>query len=154
MFKEIRRKDRQLSKNEIKNILDKGSYGILSTFGENGYPYGVPVNYFYFENAVYFHCAQGVGHKIENINYNNKVSFTIVTKDNIDSGKFTTRYESVILFGKAYEVADNKEIYFEKLIDKFSPDFKKEGLKYIKTGADSTGLYKIEIEHITGKANK
>lgn len=42
---DIRRSDRAQSESTAVEILKKGSYGVLSTVGADGYPYGVPVNY-------------------------------------------------------------------------------------------------------------
>lgn len=64
MFYEMRRKDRLLTEKEAKEILSEGEYGVLSTIGEDGYPYGVPVNYVYLNDSIYFHCAADVGHKL------------------------------------------------------------------------------------------
>ena len=41
---EIRRKDRAVDENAALEILKSGSFGVLSTIGADGYPYGVPVN--------------------------------------------------------------------------------------------------------------
>ena len=76
MFKEIRLKDRATKNEKTIEIIEKGSFCVLSTIGDDGYPYGVPLNYTYFDNCICFHCAQE-GHKIENINFNNKVSFRV-----------------------------------------------------------------------------
>ena len=54
-WRQIRRKDRVLDRNGAEDILKKGTYGVLSTFGQDGYPYGVPVNYFYKDGHIYFH---------------------------------------------------------------------------------------------------
>lgn len=35
------------------------------------YHYGVPLSYVFMNNSIYFHCA-AIGHKPENIHYNNK----------------------------------------------------------------------------------
>ncbi len=64
MFREIKLKERALSDEKTIEILRTGSYGVLSTIGEDGYPYGIPLNYTYFDNGICFHCAQQ-GHKIE-----------------------------------------------------------------------------------------
>ncbi len=40
MFKEMRRKDRELDMTETIEILKNCNYGILSTIGENEYAYG------------------------------------------------------------------------------------------------------------------
>ena len=47
MFREIRLKDRIVNGEKAIEIITKGSYGVLSTIGEDGYPYGVPLNYTY-----------------------------------------------------------------------------------------------------------
>ena len=75
MFREMRRKERQLSAEAALAILEKCSWGTLSTVGEDSWPYGVPVNYAVIGNALYFHCAK-TGHKLDNISHCDKVSFT------------------------------------------------------------------------------
>jgi len=76
-MKTMRRKDRETPRLEAEAILAAGAYGVLSTVGEDGQPYGVPVSYTYKNNCIYFHCA-AVGHKIENIQNNPRVSFCVV----------------------------------------------------------------------------
>jgi uncharacterized protein len=44
MFRELRRTDKKANQDEAIKILLNGDYGVLSTHGENGYPYGVPVD--------------------------------------------------------------------------------------------------------------
>jgi len=108
MFREIRLTDRVVNDEKAIEIITKGSYGVLSTIGEDGYPYGVPLNYTYFDNCICFHCAQE-GHKLENINFNKKVSFCVVTKSDVLGNEFDTDYESAIAFGKATVVTDDSE---------------------------------------------
>ena len=69
MKKEMRRKEKAISADEIKDVLDNAEYGILSTISEDGTPYGTPLNFAYSDGAIYFHCACE-GHKLENIRYN------------------------------------------------------------------------------------
>ena len=45
MNEKMRRKDRETTEERAYEILKNGEYGILSTIGEDGYPYGVPVNF-------------------------------------------------------------------------------------------------------------
>ncbi len=40
MFKEMRRKDKQISDEKAIELLRKCNYGVLSTTGEDGYAYG------------------------------------------------------------------------------------------------------------------
>ena len=154
MFREMRRADRALDIDEVNMILEKGEYGVLSTIGENGYPYGVPVSYFYKEDKIYFHCAAGVGEKLENIKINSNVCFTVVGDTDVLPSKFSTKYESVIVFGTASESVEDKQIALEGLIDKYSKGFEESGMKYIASAMDKTGVYEIKIDHMTGKARK
>ena len=59
-------------------------------------------------DELYFHCAK-IGHKLDSIKRNNKVSFCVIDKDEIIPEKFTTHYRSVIVFGKAKIVEYEKE---------------------------------------------
>ncbi|NEZ46568.1 pyridoxamine 5'-phosphate oxidase family protein [Clostridium niameyense] len=154
MFKKMRRKDKIISKDDIIFILNKGNFGILSTVDTNGYGYGVPLNYVYKNNSIYFHCAP-VGEKLENIKNNNKVSFCVTNNVEILNSKFDTNYESVIIFGKAYEIfGQEKDEALLYLIDKYSKDFMDEGKKYIENSKDKIKVIKIDIEHSSGKAQK
>ena len=154
MFKEMRRKDRKLELCEAEEILTKGEYGILATIGENGYPYGVPVNYAYFNNTIFFHCA-AEGHKLQNLEYESKVSFTVVGDTCPLPDKFSTNYESVIVFGQASEASeDEKEKILLEIIQKYSPDFIENGKDYITKSSKHSRVFKIGIDHITGKGRK
>lgn len=154
MYKEMRRKDRQLPEDEIQHILNTADYGVLSTVSEDGTPYGIPLNYAYKENKIYFHCA-AAGHKLDNIKENPQISFCITSDVEVVSNKFTTKYKSVILFGTAKEADDEDKLDILKLlIEKYSSAHIESGMKYIKEGAKHTSIYEIEISHITGKGNR
>ncbi len=154
MFREIRRNKRQLSEEDAIKIIKSGEYGVLATIGADGYPYAVPVNYVYFNGRIYFHCARS-GHKIENIEFNSNVSFCVVNNCDIIPAKFTTKFNSVILFGKAREVRNwEKEEGLVALVNRFSPEHSNEGAKEIKSAWDQTKVIAIEIEYMTGKGRK
>ena len=154
MFHEIRRKDRELTKDESEAIMQKGEYGILSTIGTNGYPYGVPVNYVYGNDSIYFHCALKEGHKLENIKNSNRVSFCVVGSSLVVPNEFSTKYESVIVFGRATELhGEAKKEALINILKKYSPEFIEKGKKYIENNGEITSVFKIEIEYLTGKAN-
>jgi nitroimidazol reductase NimA-like FMN-containing flavoprotein (pyridoxamine 5'-phosphate oxidase superfamily) len=154
MFKEMRRKDRQLEKAEAEQLLKKCEYGILSTVGENGYAYGIPLSYVYINDAIYFHSATE-GLKLNNISNNDKVSFCVVGETEVLADKFTTNYESVIVFGQAKEVSgEEKNVALLEIIDKYSKDFRAQGEEYIKKANNVVKVIKIDIHHITGKARR
>lgn len=154
MFREMRRKDREIFDEELLSVLNNGEYGTLATIGENGYPYAVPVSYVYFENAVYFHCA-AQGTKLDNIKNNNKVSFSIVGKTKVLPDKFSTEYESIVVFGHAVQMeGEEKRKVLFALIEKYSSEFKEEGRAYIERASNNTAVVKINIDKITGKARR
>lgn len=154
MFREMRRKDRELKNDEVIEILKNSDYGILSTISQNGYPYGVPVSFIFFNNSIYFHGATE-GHKLDNILNNSKVSFCVVGQTCILPDKFSTKYESVIVFGMAVEVFDDeRNIAFLEILNKYSPDYIEKGKEYIKNASKATKVIKISIEHISGKARR
>lgn len=154
MERKIRRTDRVLSESEAKGILEKGEFGILSTASLDGQPYGVPISYSYTANVIFFHSAID-GHKLENLRKNNKVSFCVVGRTEVLPDQFSTKYESAIVFGKAFELTDDeKHKGLLEIVKKYSPGFIKEGLQYIENAANKARVYKIVIESITGKSRK
>jgi nitroimidazol reductase NimA-like FMN-containing flavoprotein (pyridoxamine 5'-phosphate oxidase superfamily) len=154
MFREMRRKERQISNMDSMEIINNGEFGILSTIGPNGYPYGTPLNYVCHNDCIYFHSA-AEGHKIDNVENNNKVSFCIVSDAELLPERFGTKYRSVIVFGKASEAIDpEKEDALTALIKKYSGQFLEKGKKYILSSKDKTRVFKIEIEHVAGKSNR
>jgi nitroimidazol reductase NimA-like FMN-containing flavoprotein (pyridoxamine 5'-phosphate oxidase superfamily) len=123
MFSELRRPKQKLSDDRTVEILEKENYGVLSTCGEDGQPYGVPVNFVYENGKIYFHCAMA-GKKLDNIALNDKVSFTVTAKSVILQKELSTSYESVVAMGKASLVeGDEKRHALELVVRKYSPDF-------------------------------
>lgn len=149
MFREMRRTQNQMKTEDAMHLLTNAKEGVLGTISENGYPYTVVVNHVYYNNKLYFHSAKE-GHKIDNITTNNKVSFTVYDNEQIIEETFTTKYQSVTLFGIAKVIPGNKEILME-LIKKFSPNFIQSGKEYVHKSFDTTVLIEIDIEHLTGK---
>lgn len=154
MERKIRRVDRSISETEAKEILQKGEYGVLSTVSADGEPYGVPVSYSYAGDVLYFHCAVE-GRKLENLQANDRVSLCVVGRTEVMPEKFGTKYESAMVFGKAWEATgDEKHEGLLALLRKYSPGFIEEGLKYAEKVDEKVKVYKITIESITGKARR
>ncbi len=155
MFKELKLSKYKMKEESSYEVLHKTEYGIVATLGKNGYCYGVPVNYVLLNNAIYFHCAVNDGHKIENINYHNKVSFTVVGDTKILPNKLDTRYDSIVVFGQA-SIVESKEEKIEALkaiVEKYAFEFIKAGNACIENSIDRTNIIKISIEHISGKSS-
>jgi uncharacterized protein len=155
-MREMRRKDRLISKEEALEVLKKGEYGILATVDEAGQPYGVPVSYVVMDGAVYFHATNAGGHKFDNFTKNSKVCFTVVGDTQTLPDQFATLYESVVVFGEAIVVDDEAErvAAFREFLPKYSPAFLAEGEQYIKTAGPLAMIIKISINEISGKSKR
>jgi len=150
-MRELRRKDKQISLEEAQILLTVSEQGILSTVDTEGQPYGVPLNYVYTNEAIYFHCALS-GHKIDNIENNPKVSFCVVGDIEILPADFSTNFVSTVVFGVASEVLGEERFNsLMALLKKYSPDYLEEGKKYIEKLDKVTKVIKIDIQQISGK---
>lgn len=155
MFNAMRRKDRQISESESREILGRGEYGVIGTIGVNGYPCSTPLNYVLDGNNIYVHFFKSGGNIHESIASNDKVSFTYVGKTTVLQDEFVTNYESVMVFGKAEIAGDEEKRHaLVLMVEKYSPDFKKQGLEHIDEDFNNACVVKIKIEHITGKARR
>ncbi len=158
IFKNIRRQDRLLDDKRACELLKTAEYGFLSLgTSENGYAYGIPISFAYSkdDNSLYFHCAPE-GHKLENLKHNNKVSFCVVGKTKPIPEKFTTIYESVIVFGSAdlNPSEEEKRIAIRNLVEKYCPEYIELGEKYMENSFHRTQTFKINIEHMSAKSKK
>lgn len=151
MFREMRRGKQLLSMEDTVAVMDRCTNGVLACLGDEDYPYAVPLSYVYFNDKIYFHSAK-VGHKIDAITKNPKVSFSVIDEDTIVSEKYTTYFRSIIAFGKARIVkGDEWRKAFEALVEKYSGDQPEEANHEKITGCTQAYIIAIDVEHITGK---
>lgn len=153
MFREIARKKQRLSVEQIVGLLKAEKRGVLSVIGDEGYPYGMPINYWYNEEngKIYFHSGKA-GHKVDALAANEKVSFCVYDQGYRNDGEWALNISSVIVFGRVRIVED-----FEQAMDvcrrlslKYTPDLtyiEEEIRKYGK----ATLCYELSPEHMTGK---
>lgn len=154
MFREMRRKDRQMSGEDTKALLNNTNYGVLSTISKDNTPYGAPISFVYTNDTIYLHSALE-GHKLDNLAHNNSVCFTVVDSDSVElmPSAFSTKYKSAVVFGTISIVEDTeKRKALEAILKKYSPDFYDAGLKYIDGAFKLTKVLKLEIIKISGKA--
>ncbi|MBW8383141.1 MAG: pyridoxamine 5'-phosphate oxidase family protein [Youngiibacter sp.] len=150
----MRRKDREMDSGSAKKALEKGSFGVLSVLGTDGFPYGIPVNYVVRDGFIYIHCAKE-GKKLSDIASYPKVSFTVVTRSDILSDKFSTDYESVVVFGEAAEyIGEDKGGILFEFIRKYSREYLDEGSQYVERMKNATSLISVSIDRLTGKRKK
>lgn len=151
-FREMRRNDKALDKSDALEMLKSVSFGTLAVDSVEGYPYSVPVSFAYDDNKIYFHGANK-GLKYESINANEKVSFSVVEKDDVVGKDFTTLYRSAIAYGICKEVKDSDEIQkaLELIVAKYSAGFEAEGKDYAKATSGSYAVFCIDIMQLTAK---
>lgn len=151
MFREMRSKANMLTNEEVENILKTSPNGTLALYGENGYPYSVPVNFVYLDGKIYFHGA-AVGYKLDCMKKDPHVSFSVIGKDDIAKENFTTLFSSVIAFGtvKVIDTMEEKVPVLEAMVGKYSAEFMESGKELISKGCGSVA-YELTIDHMTGK---
>lgn len=147
----MRRKEFEMCAADAQSLLRNGEYGVLSTVDEKGVPYGVPLNYAYDGEKIYFHCAPNAGRKLANISRNNKVCFTVAGRVERVPEKFSTRYESVVAEGVA-EPASDKKYALKLLIEKYAAEYSEKGAEYIERSSEKTAVYEINITEFHGKS--
>ena len=151
----MRRKDRLVSEERVREIMQNAEYGIFMTADAEGQPYGVAVSHVVEGDQIYFHCAADVGRKIENIKVNNKVCMNFTSNTFVDEENYTHRYESVVAEGIATIVEDREEKYhaLQLIAKKYAPASFKDSDNYILPKMDVTGVVRIDIETMAGKVN-
>ncbi|MCM1160144.1 MAG: pyridoxamine 5'-phosphate oxidase family protein [Roseburia sp.] len=155
MFRNMRRFKQALSLEENRQILERGTSGVLAVAGDNDYPYAVPLSFVYdAENSrLCFHCAKN-GHKLDAIKRNCKSSFCVIDQDQIVPEKYTSYFRSVIVFGKICILEDEnqKRHALEQLALKYAPaDEEANRQKAILKDYNSVCILALQIEHMTGK---
>jgi len=109
----MRRQDKEITdKAIIEEILTKSGICRIA-IQDDDIPYLVPLNYGYYNGALYFHSASR-GRKIELLKRNNRVAFEIefageIIKDDMPC-KWSSRYRSVMGTGTIEILADAKQI--------------------------------------------
>ena len=153
MFRPMRRKTRAISDEAAKALLLNEKRGILAVNGDDGYPFALPVNYFYdMENGrIYFHGAK-VGHKVDSLKKSDKVCFTVYGNSQYKEGEWAPYTQSTVVFGRCHLIDDaaRTEAEVRRLAEKYYPD-KSEIDGEMERSIRGVQLYEITIEHLTGK---
>jgi len=106
----MRRFKQQISEAECIRILKEQPRGVLSLIGDDGYPYGIPLDHWYCEEdgKLYFHGAKE-GHKIDAIASCDKVSYCVMDEGFRKEGEWALNINSVIVFGRISLVTDTEK---------------------------------------------
>ena len=140
--------------NQVRNrILKNEKRGVLSVIGDDGYPYGMPLNHYYCEDdgCLYFHSGR-TGHKIDALRRWDKASFCAYDQGYRKEGEWALNIKSVIAFGRAKLLEDRARVHevCGMLTRKFTDD--PEYLeKELRVNGDRVQVVEITVEHMTGK---
>jgi nitroimidazol reductase NimA-like FMN-containing flavoprotein (pyridoxamine 5'-phosphate oxidase superfamily) len=149
----MRKKDREITDPALLETIMRKAQVCRLGLSLNDVPYVVPVNFGHKGDRIYFHSSLK-GMKIDILKQNNRVCFEMECDVELVPGEtacdWTTKFYSIIGFGKAHIVAD----YSEKL----------EGLAIIMEHYTGTAMHqfpeekvnkaaivRIDIESMTGK---
>lgn len=150
---------------KIERFLTKQRAGTLSMIDRVNRPYGIPVNYVYWNGRIYFH-GLGSGKKNDIFAVNPLVCFSIFEEfgtvvDPVPA-KCDTAYMSVVLFGKVLPVEDlaEKTQVLAEILSKFTPGYFKQPLAgdfvaQYRSSFDNkaVSVYCMIPEEITAKEN-
>ena len=156
MFRELARIKQKLTAEESAALLQQVTRGVLAVQGDDGYPYGMPMDHWYndADGWIYFHSGKE-GHKVDAIRSCDKASFCVCDEGYRKEGDWALYIKSVIVFGRILIVEDHEAALelTRKLSRKYTSDE-----AYIQMEIDNFGhellVFALEPEHITGKITK
>jgi nitroimidazol reductase NimA-like FMN-containing flavoprotein (pyridoxamine 5'-phosphate oxidase superfamily) len=149
----MRRIKQQISHEECVQVLKEQLRGVLSVIGDDGYPYGIPINPWYSEeeNKLYFHSGPG-GHKLDAIAACDKVSYCVMDEGFRKEGDWALNIKSVVVFGRMHLVEDDdKKLQICSDITRKFTDDEAYLQEEIKNHFARVVCMELEIEHMTGK---
>lgn len=154
MFRPMRRCKQQVSLEECHAILNSEKRAAFSVIGDDGYPYTLPIDFYYDEadNKIYFHGAKE-GHKADALQKCDKVCLTTWNQGFKQEGHWEWTATSVVVFGRARAVTEPEiiEDRLRKLAAKYYPTPEEIEAEMNPSSLRRVQLFAIEIEHITGK---
>ena len=153
MARNMIRAKQQLTREECVEILKNEKRGVLSVLGDDGYPYGMPLNHYYNETdgRLYFHSGM-LGHKIDALRACGKASFCVLEEGRREEGGWALRFRSVIVFGRVEFIEDRERVYAitAQLSRKFTDD-EAYIADEIRRSGPVTCMFALSPEQITGK---
>jgi uncharacterized protein len=150
------------SLDKMVQFLKQERIGRFVTIDAKGFPFVAPMNFVYFNSAIYVHGFPR-GEKYENIKANSKCGFEVdkelaflpsyFFEPPTDASKTDTLYVSVVIKGTAELVTDKEEktAALNALMEKNQTEGGYEELKPDMATVRGVGLIRIKPEVMTGK---
>jgi len=149
----MNRKKQQLSNEDCIQLLKSEPRGVLSLMGDDGYPYGLPIDHWYndADGCLYFHSGKR-GHKIDAIRSCEKASFCVMDQGFRREGEWALNIKSVIVFGRIQILEDQAQAIdiTRQLSFKYTDDadfIERE----IRESGKNVLVFRLTPQHITGK---
>jgi nitroimidazol reductase NimA-like FMN-containing flavoprotein (pyridoxamine 5'-phosphate oxidase superfamily) len=155
---DLRRADKVMSTEAIKEFLASVHCGRIATLGADGYPYVVPNLFVWMDERIFLHTARQRGHFLANVEYCDRVCFEADQPgETFAYGPVecdtSIAFRSVVVFGRI-GIESNPEIkqqFFAAFMRKYAPQDSWGRPKDSFPRITSTILYSIVPEIMTGK---
>lgn len=150
------------SKEKMVEFMQTEHTGRIATVDKNGFPFIAPMNFVYYNDAIYVHGFPK-GEKYDNIRLDSKCGFEVdkelaflpsyFFEPPTDASLTDTLYVSVVVKGYAELVTDNveKAKVLNRLIEKYQTEGGYEGLRPDMATVRGVNLMRIRPEIMTGK---
>ena len=150
MFRPMRRPKNAIPDEQAKKLLREEKRGVIAMNGDDGYPFAIPVDYFYDETAgkIYFHGAKS-GYKVDALRRCDKVCFTVYGGEFYKNDHWAPYVQSVLVYGRCRLVENIAvtEARVRELAMKYYPSAEEVEAEIAKD-LRAVQLYEITVEHI------
>ena len=155
---DLRRADKVMSGEEVKEFLASAHCGRTATLGADGYPYVVPNLFVWMDERIFLHTARQRGHFLANVEFCDRVCFEVDQPGEVFpygpvECDTSIAFRSVVVFGRIGIVSDPgiKQRFFTAFMSKYAPKESWGRPRNTFPRIDSTILYTIVPEIMTGK---
>ena len=149
------------SKKKIIDFLNSQPAGRVASIDKDGYPQVIPMNFVYFDGAVYMH-SHPFGEKLDNIRRNPSVGFEVDQHvcflpsyyfHPTDASQADTLYISVVIKGRAEIVEDREEKAkaLNALMEKYQKEGRYEALDAEMPVVEEVAIIKVVPADMRGK---
>lgn len=151
----MRRKDREMGRDFALMVLDKAEWVTLAMIGTDGLPYCIPINMARDGEWLYLHSAPA-GEKVECLRANPKVCVSAVGDTCVIPEKYTTEFESAVVYGTAEEITEPEEkkealhIFCAKYCGEHMARFE----QVVAGSFARTALFRIRMDRVAAKRKK
>lgn len=154
---QLRRTDKQMSDDGVRDLLTRGYCARLATVGPDGLPYVVPLLYVYMGEQLYVHTTRATGHFRANIEHDPRVCFELDEPGDVFAyGRFecdtAIAFRSVIATGTVRIVEDREEKarFCSALMQKYARHLSDRPPAFFPR-LDYITVYALHLDRVTGK---